>query len=133
METHDDIWRSLEGLSQQGGWYCPGCQQLVKAGDGHLCNLGIAAQQANPSLQQQQSQISPGPGSLLGWAKENSPARPPSSGWTPHKCPVCEGRGKLSYDPANPFANSALNFWSAGSIMPLWSCHACAGTGVLWG
>lgn len=178
METHDDIWRSLESLKAgASGWYCPGCQQQVRAGDGHLCNLGIAAQQANPQAQQSQRPLQldgyicgfcrtvvrgsghtcPEGTKVLGdkqaetqerdaafraaamgeayqeWWKEaqnpRSPSRPPSAGWTPHKCPVCEGIGKVQYDPVDPFrVNNALLSQPSN-----WPCKACAGTGVLWG
>jgi hypothetical protein len=47
---------------------------------------------------------------------------------TPHKCPVCDGAGKVSIPP-----------WVAGD-QPEWSstdtaphpCRACCGTGIVW-
>jgi len=42
----------------------------------------------------------------------------------PHKCPKCEGYGKLLYDPNNPFGGSI----STGP----WHCNPCGGTGIIW-
>lgn len=39
---------------------------------------------------------------------------------TPHKCPVCEGRGFHSNDDLRPVDEPALK------------CHACNGKGVVW-
>jgi len=43
----------------------------------------------------------------------------------PHRCPVCEGRGMVQWDPDLPFGDSA----NAGP----WPCRACSGTGIVWG
>lgn len=46
---------------------------------------------------------------------------------TPHRCPVCNGHGYVSYPPGiadgQPFSSS-----SAGP----WPCHACEGGGIIW-
>ena len=47
---------------------------------------------------------------------------------TPHKCPVCDGSGKVTRPP-----------WVAGD-QPIWTssgtetydCNACHGTGIVW-
>lgn len=51
------------------------------------------------------------------------------SGLVPHKCPVCDGTGKVSRPP-----------WVAGDV-PTWTdsgtgpyeCRACLGKGIVWG
>lgn len=50
-------------------------------------------------------------------------------GRKPHRCPVCEGRGKLQYDPVNPFVEVA----SSAAGVPMWECRPCGGTGIVWG
>lgn len=44
---------------------------------------------------------------------------------TPHKCPKCDGRGQLQYDPRMPFSTGHT---SCGP----WPCDACGSTGILW-
>lgn len=97
------------------GWTCPFCRALVTDELHHCALMNQGRQQMQARSEERQAQ---------------QPSRPPSAGWTPHLCPVCEGRGKLQYNPANPF-NAGT--WSAGSTVPVWICHACKGAGVLWG
>lgn len=42
----------------------------------------------------------------------------------PHCCPVCEGRGRVLFDPDRPYA--------ARSEVQDWPCRPCNATGVLW-
>jgi hypothetical protein len=48
-----------------------------------------------------------------------------NTGKTPHKCPVCEGSGKLMTANKNKdaYANYAVET----------NCHACEGKGIVWG
>lgn len=43
----------------------------------------------------------------------------------PYKCPKCEGKGQLLYDPANPFGGVT------SSTGP-WRCPACNATGIVY-
>jgi hypothetical protein len=43
----------------------------------------------------------------------------------PHRCPRCDGRGKLPYNPDNPYGGAET---SAGP----WMCPSCFGQGILW-
>lgn len=43
---------------------------------------------------------------------------------SPHRCPVCEGRGQVLFNPDMPYGSSA----SAGP----WLCRPCMGSGILW-
>jgi hypothetical protein len=47
---------------------------------------------------------------------------------TPHKCPVCNGQGKLQTPPWLPGDQET---WSAGSI-EVYECRVCKGTGIIW-
>ena len=42
----------------------------------------------------------------------------------PHRCPVCDGRGQVQFNPAMPFTDGT----SAGP----WPCKPCNGTGIVW-
>ena len=44
----------------------------------------------------------------------------------PYKCPKCDGRGMLQYDPEFPFAE-------ANTTGGPWACPPCGATGILWG
>jgi hypothetical protein len=46
----------------------------------------------------------------------------------PHKCPVCNGTGKVSIPPNTP---GDVGSWTSDERGP-WDCHACKGTGILW-
>lgn len=48
---------------------------------------------------------------------------------TPHKCPVCDGSGKVSRPPW--VAGDQLT-WDASTAEP-YECQACNATGVVWG
>lgn len=48
-------------------------------------------------------------------------------GLTPHRCPICYGRGIV---PVGFYSTTEM-LWSAGSTGPE-TCRACKGTGVLW-
>lgn len=50
--------------------------------------------------------------------------QPIPSGKTPHKCPVCEGMGKLNDEYCTP------NSQGQSKVV---NCHACKGEGVVWG
>lgn len=45
----------------------------------------------------------------------------------PHRCPVCLGRGVVSYPPGVA-AGQSFASTSAGP----WPCQPCGGTGLLW-
>jgi DnaJ-class molecular chaperone len=47
---------------------------------------------------------------------------------TPHKCPVCNGQGKVQTPPWLP---GDQDTWSAGNI-EVYECRVCNGTGVIW-
>ncbi len=47
----------------------------------------------------------------------------PAPARTPHKCPVCEGSGKLHQQ----------NTYESTLVPQPKCCHACSGTGVVWG
>lgn len=41
---------------------------------------------------------------------------------TPHKCPVCDGTGKVRHPDANQWEQ-----------LPVYAtCHACDGSGIVW-
>lgn len=47
---------------------------------------------------------------------------------TPHRCPVCQGRGLMPYSfyhPATPGTSSANMTFDE-------TCHSCGGVGILW-
>ena len=46
-------------------------------------------------------------------------------GETPHCCPVCGGRGVVTFNPDNPYSPTTVT----GAA---WNCKACSGGGVLW-
>lgn len=48
----------------------------------------------------------------------------------PHKCPVCNGSGKVSRPP-----NIAgdVHSWSGSTNCGPWQCNACLGSGIIWG
>lgn len=48
---------------------------------------------------------------------------------TPHKCPCCDGSGKVSRPPG--VAGDQVS-WVSGSVGP-WDCQACSGQGIVWG
>jgi hypothetical protein len=52
---------------------------------------------------------------------------PPMPTGTPHKCPVCSGRGEVSQNFYNisPYAESTTG------VYPI-TCRTCNGQGVLW-
>ena len=43
----------------------------------------------------------------------------------PHRCPVCEGKGRVLFNPDDPHAFR--------SNVEDWPCRPCGATGVLWG
>lgn len=53
------------------------------------------------------------------------PTGPPT---TPHKCPVCDGSGKVSRPP---WIAGDQQTWVSGSI-EMYECRACTGTGIVW-
>ena len=52
-----------------------------------------------------------------------------STGHRPYVCPVCNGAGTVSRPP---HIAGDQTTWSSTSC-PLYTCHACCGTGVVWG
>jgi DnaJ-class molecular chaperone len=49
----------------------------------------------------------------------------------PHKCPVCDGTGKVSRPPHVP---GDVNEWTSGTGTGYpYTCNACNGKGVIWG
>lgn len=58
------------------------------------------------------------------------PDTPESStkGLTPHKCPVCNGAGKLNRPS---YVAGDQRSWVTNSPGP-WPCKPCSGTGILW-
>jgi len=46
---------------------------------------------------------------------------------TPHKCPICNGRGIVS----NGFYSATEECWSTTSADPE-KCRSCSGQGVVW-
>lgn len=55
--------------------------------------------------------------------RNEAPPEKPRSG-KPYRCPVCDGRGLVPWNPNDPY----------GSPMSplLWDCPPCDGEGVLW-
>lgn len=49
-------------------------------------------------------------------------------GQTPHKCPVCDGTGKVSRPP---HVAGDIPTWSDNGAGP-YECQPCSGSGVLW-
>jgi hypothetical protein len=47
----------------------------------------------------------------------------------PHKCPCCDGAGKVSRPPWIP---GDVESWTSGDI-GVYECRSCNGTGVVWG
>ncbi len=47
----------------------------------------------------------------------------------PHKCPVCDGSGKVSRPP---WIASDVAGWPAASTGELYACTACNASGVVW-
>jgi hypothetical protein len=79
-----------------GGWTCHGCSQFVPSNQLHFCQG-------------------------LQWRPvAANPSR------TPHRCPICDGRGSVTWDPNNPRA-------TAGTSAGPWTCPTCLGARVLWG
>lgn len=52
---------------------------------------------------------------------------PPAA--VPHKCPVCDGAGKVSRPPHVP---GDVNTWMDTSAGAVYDCRACDGSGVVW-
>ena len=52
--------------------------------------------------------------------------RPPPT--KPHKCPVCDGAGKISRPP---WIAGDQNIW-ADTGTALYPCQACDGSGIVW-
>lgn len=48
---------------------------------------------------------------------------------TPHKCPVCEGTGKVSRPP---WVAGDVYEWVSSSSCGPYTCSACNGTGLVW-
>lgn len=46
----------------------------------------------------------------------------------PHKCPVCDGQGKVNRPP---YVAGDQETWPATGIGP-YPCRACDGTGIVW-
>ncbi len=46
---------------------------------------------------------------------------------TPHKCPVCNGNGKV----ASGFYNQTSGHWSTVDSTPE-TCRSCNGKGIVW-
>lgn len=44
---------------------------------------------------------------------------------TPHRCPVCEGKGRVLFDPDNPHQRF--------SSVQDWPCRPCGASGIIWG
>lgn len=42
----------------------------------------------------------------------------------PHRCPICDGRGQVQFNPAMPFGDGA----SCGP----WPCKPCNASGIVW-
>jgi hypothetical protein len=61
---------------------------------------------------------------ILGHPVHSSPGsyQPIQSGKTPHKCPVCEGSGRLLNARYGMLSNIGES-----------DCHACKGEGIVWG
>jgi hypothetical protein len=52
---------------------------------------------------------------------------------TPHKCPVCNGKGELGRKKARSNATVLRTETNKnGKPRQVFQCHACIGTGVLW-
>lgn len=52
----------------------------------------------------------------------------PTATRTPHRCPVCYGKGIVP----NSFYNCAGDGWSSTITVPE-TCRTCGGTGIVWG
>lgn len=48
---------------------------------------------------------------------------------TPHKCPVCEGRGMV---PSTFYQSTAADGTGATSSLGTETCRTCGGTGIVW-
>ena len=46
---------------------------------------------------------------------------------SPHKCPICEGSGKLPDNSGFPYLNT-----TTGTSISMKTCHGCSGTGIVW-
>lgn len=79
------------------GYNCPGCSAWVPNGIHHSCN--VPPNTATISIF-------------------------PKIDMKPHKCPVCEGKGQVPFNPAEPL--------SSDRDKTSWPCKPCSGGGVLW-
>jgi hypothetical protein len=43
----------------------------------------------------------------------------------PHRCPVCDGKGRVLFDPENPHGHH--------SAVQDWPCKPCGASGIVWG
>ncbi len=78
------------------GYTCPGCGIWVGNGTYHTCGVNPIQQITTfPKIEMK-----------------------------PHLCPVCEGKGQVAFNPADPLATSRDR--------NSWPCKPCTGTGVLW-
>jgi hypothetical protein len=52
----------------------------------------------------------------------------------PHRCPVCDGAGKVSRPPWEPGDVPHVDLGRLGSFTSTgtYQCNACLGTGVIW-
>jgi hypothetical protein len=52
-----------------------------------------------------------------------------NAGATPHKCPCCDGTGKVSRPPWVP---GDVDTWASSTVGELFECQACKGKGIVW-
>lgn len=100
------------GVVSSGGWpgsssttilvTCAGCGQQIVPGCVHWCST-------------YQGLTSPG------WNGVASPTQERK----PHKCPVCDGKRRVLFDPEHPHASQ--------SNVRDWPCAVCSETGLVWG
>ena len=91
-------------------WTCGGCGETISNGQLHVCGHW-SCQSCGALVGNGQAHVC-----------YNIPYQFPQQ--KPHKCPVCDGRGRVLFDPENPFKR--------GSSVQDWACKPCSGSGVLW-
>lgn len=68
---------------------------------------------------------------FAGLPEDQQPSNLPARAvMTPHKCPVCEGRGTVSQHFYSGYYNPTSG--TSSLMPPRESCRACGGVGVLW-
>lgn len=77
------------------GHSCPACSVWIANGIHHSCGQNLLAQLTFPRIELR-----------------------------PHKCPVCEGKSHVPFNPDDPL--------SVSRDKTSWPCKPCSGTGVLW-